>query len=712
MKKLFIIITLFWSQINTAQTTVGTQFTYQGELLMNNAPVNGSYNFIVNLYDTQSGGVQQMGQNIPDVTVTNGIFSIEVDLGNMVFAGDERWLELSFTDLAGNNLVTLQPRQRVTNAPYAIHAQFVGTNGVNSFAIQDASITTAKIANGAVTSAKLAGDSVTSAKIANGTIATADIASQAVTRTQIAANTIQRSEVDSTQIQERVTGTCAAGSSIRVIAQDGTVTCETDDVGGGSSGWGLTGNAGTTAGTNFIGTTDNQPLEFKVNNLTSMKIIPSTNSQTNLIIGNPSNTISSIVEGSSILGGGETGFGNIITESTSVISGGSNNKIGNADTNPNDGSGSTISGGTNNDIISTVFLNSQSSTIAGGNANKIFSNDSTISGGHNNQVRANYGTVPGGQGNIAGGKYSFAAGKNANIRTAAVVGDADGDENSFVWSQTGVNTTGPSQVLFEALGGFGIGTNAPASPLHIKGQGTTFGSAVDEVVATIEPKVNTDNVSLAINKLDNTKESALLFSTNKTPNFDIRLLTGGTSIAFNGYDSGTQTTMMRIYDKSVDRIDMNTNIEPFTNSIYNLGRDTYRWSTIFTTNVDTTNAVNVTSDRRLKDNIKGMDYGLAEILSMNPVTYSMKSDAEKHTHMGLIAQEVETIIPEIVNQKEDKMHTRSMRYGELIPVLIKATQEQQSLIEQQQTSIQQQSKQIAELKAMLVEMINNKDTSQ
>ncbi len=35
--------------------------------------------------------------------------------------------------------------------------------------------------------------------------------------------------VDTSGLQNRVTGTCAAGSSIRVIKTDGTVTCETDD---------------------------------------------------------------------------------------------------------------------------------------------------------------------------------------------------------------------------------------------------------------------------------------------------------------------------------------------------------------------------------------------------------------------------------------------------------------------------------------------------
>ncbi len=73
-------------------------------------------------------------------------------------------------------------------------------------------------------------------------------------------------------IQRRVSGTCAAGSSIRVIAANGTVTCEADDSGGGGGGWSLTGNPGTTAGTNFIGTTDNKALVFKTNNDESMRI--------------------------------------------------------------------------------------------------------------------------------------------------------------------------------------------------------------------------------------------------------------------------------------------------------------------------------------------------------------------------------------------------------------------------------------------------------
>ncbi len=683
MKKLLIIIALLWSQINSAQTSVGDYFTYQGELIVNGQAANGNYEFEAQFYDAATNGNNIANNFNIAATVTNGIFTLQFDIGGGAFDGDEVWLELLVTPPGGGTQVSLLPRQLITNSPYSIQAKYVGSDGVSTISIENAAVTTAKIANGAVTSAKLAGDSVTSAKIANGTIATADIASQAVTRIQIAANTIQRSEVDSTQIQERVTGACAAGSSIRVIAQDGTVTCETDDVGASFAGWGLTGNAGTNSLNNFIGTTDNEPLVLKVNNNASLVIYPTLTTggqqDTNIVMGGNLNFITHTNENGSIIAGG---LGNTI-ETTST----GNHNFAN-----------TIVGGESHKINGVDVL---SAIIAGGYNNIVSSEFASIIGGFQNKATNSYAAVVGGRENQASGYNSFATGygSKANHRGSWVWNDS-----SDVGTANSLATTADNQFLIRAVGGVGIGTNTPASPLHIKGQGTTFGSVVDEVVATIEPKTSTDNVSLAINRLASNRESALLFTTNKSPDFGIRSV-NGQALDFNSFDNiGASSVMMRINDKAIDRIDINTNFEPFSNNTYRLGNTNFRWSTVFTTNVDTTNAVNVTSDRRLKDNIKEMDYGLAEILSMNPVTYSMKSDAEKHTHMGLIAQEVETIIPEIVSQKDDGMHTRSLRYSELIPVLIKATQQQQTLIEQQ-------AQQIKDLKSLVNDLLSNNKTN-
>jgi hypothetical protein len=70
-------------------------------------------------------------------------------------------------------------------------------------------------------------------------------------------------------VQSRVGSTCAAGSSIRVVNQSGTVICQPDTTG---ADWGLTGNAGTNPATNFIGTTDSAPLELRVSNQRGLRL--------------------------------------------------------------------------------------------------------------------------------------------------------------------------------------------------------------------------------------------------------------------------------------------------------------------------------------------------------------------------------------------------------------------------------------------------------
>jgi hypothetical protein len=95
------------------------------------------------------------------------------------------------------------------------------------------------------------------------------------------------------------------------------------------------------------------------------------------------------------------------------------------------------------------------------------------------------------------------------------------------------------------------------------------------------------------------------------------------------------------------------------------------------------------SDIRLKKNIKNLNYGLAEVMKLRPVSFYLKTDtANTEPKIGFIAQEVESLVPEAVEIWKDDMQTRHMLYAEMVPVLTKAIQEQQVIIESQKKEIE------------------------
>lgn len=103
------------------------------------------------------------------------------------------------------------------------------------------------------------------------------------------------------------------------------------------------------------------------------------------------------------------------------------------------------------------------------------------------------------------------------------------------------------------------------------------------------------------------------------------------------------------------------------------------WALYANGKVGGTTAWNVDSDARLKKDIKDARYGLQEILKLRPVTYELKDHPEDGTHVGFIAQEVQPIVPEVVHAGSGGM--LSLTYSDLIPVMAKAIQEQQKVIQ-------------------------------
>jgi hypothetical protein len=85
-----------------------------------------------------------------------------------------------------------------------------------------------------------------------------------------------------------------------------------------------------------------------------------------------------------------------------------------------------------------------------------------------------------------------------------------------------------------------------------------------------------------------------------------------------------------------------------------------------------------TSDSTQKTDIQSLGYGLDAVLKLQTVSYKWKNQDNGNRHVGLLAQQVKNIVPEVVSGKEGEYR---MAYAELVPVLINAIKEQQKEIE-------------------------------
>lgn len=156
---------------------------------------------------------------------------------------------------------------------------------------------------------------------------------------------------------------------------------------------------------------------------------------------------------------------------------------------------------------------------------------------------------------------------------------------------------------------------------------------------------------------------------NGTASRDLVFFTGGTA---------TADEKMRITSAAVQA--------GVDNSI-TLGSVSRRWSAVYAVN-----GTIQTSDIRFKKNILPLNYGLAEIMKLEPVSYDWKDNSGSHK-IGLIAQEVKKIVPEVVTGDESK-ESLGMNYAELVPVLINAVKELKSDLENTKKELEELKKSI------------------
>jgi hypothetical protein len=187
----------------------GTAFTYQGQLQNNGSPASGTYNLEFNFYTSASGGASLGAVTNSNVAVTNGLFTTHIDLMNIGengFTNPPIWLEIAVETNSGNSFSTLSPRQELTPTPYAIYAE----NASNLLGVLPATQLSGTY-NGAVTF---------------------------------------------NNASDSFVGSGAGLTGVNATTLNGYGYCNLPCY------WNLAGNANTTPGLNFLGTTDGKPLEI------------------------------------------------------------------------------------------------------------------------------------------------------------------------------------------------------------------------------------------------------------------------------------------------------------------------------------------------------------------------------------------------------------------------------------------------------------------
>ncbi len=396
--------------------------------------------------------------------------------------------------------------------------------------------------------------------------------------------------------------------------------------------WQLGGNAGTTPGAHFLGTTDNTSLELRVNGLRALRIEPRESGlwgfAPNVIGGTPANSVGANNSGATIAGGGAPAFSNEVTGDFGVIGGGFGNVAGYFSTvaggaeNAAD-SVSTVGGGDNNTATAYGAVGGGArneatsegfSTVAGGFGNTADRYASTVAGGQNNTATGNYAAVGGGDGNTASGVSSTVGGGDENTASGDYSTVAGGRSNSAI----GIDAT--------VSGGF---TNTAVGPYStvVGGYENTATGSLATVCGGYANTAAGDRSLAAGSKAKANHSGTFVWADNSDA------------------EEFASTGINQFLIRAVFGVGINTSLPNFDLHVNGTAGKPGggSWTTA--------------SDARLKDVGEPFKRGLEAIEQLQPKHYrylpnnalDLPIDRE---YVGLIAQEVEAAVPEAVERND------------------------------------------------------------
>jgi hypothetical protein len=252
---------------------------------------------------------------------------------------------------------------------------------------------------------------------------------------------------------------------------------------------------------------------------------------------------------------------------------------------------------------------------------------------------------------------------NANTAgSSCVIVGQNSDDGGYFWNRKAsflsFGTSNSERMRITSGGNVGIGNTSPSYKLHISG---TSGTGARLIQA--------DGTGTAFNIISVVNDGCQLFLSAEAS-------TGGNiatgSLAYAGIIDTNTNTALQFATFATVRMTVTNGGNILMGTTTDNGERLYVSGAIRATGTITAN-----SDITLKKNLAKIENALEKVEQINGYTYEFKADDTKR-HAGVIAQEIQGVLPEIVNKGNDGL--LGVEYGNISALLIEAIKEQQAQI--------------------------------
>lgn len=264
---------------------------------------------------------------------------------------------------------------------------------------------------------------------------------------------------------------------------------------------------------------------------------------------------------------------------------------------------------------------------------------------------------------------------------------------AILHAQVGINTTSPSKSLDINIedspsDGINIGSNLFNIELLAEpGNGGVFALNNSRSTGAMALRFNANNRLIftqngffpSVNAPNNTINGALDIG-----RFNLhfrRVYTQGVHTNDNNVNGGLRINIGSGGNATADYMFSDFAFYPVASQAKDLGRNSNFWRNFYFVSAFTP------SDERLKKNIVPITRGLQTLQDFKMYEYNYIFEDQKRVHYGFMAQELQKLLPQLISIGEDDQKTLSINYIETIPIIIKAVQEQQELINTQNQKI-------------------------